>query len=82
MTLLFEIKEQNTQILALLKRKESYKVPGMPSDIPVQFPLHTEEHIVILDDYLKEDENLNTLINIIYKYFLNIIYIYILLFLN
>ncbi|XP_067204586.1 uncharacterized protein [Linepithema humile] len=60
--LLVEIKEQNTQILALLKTKELNKVPSiLPADIPVKFPIDTLEHVKILETYLKEDENLNTL---------------------
>lgn len=62
--MLVEIKEQNTQVLTLLKRKEPCKTLGIPSNIPVKFPMDTEEHIVTLDNYLKEDENLNTLVNI------------------
>lgn len=51
-------------MLALLREKELNKVPGiLPADIPVKFPLDTEEHLELLETYLKEDEKLNSLVN-------------------
>jgi len=61
--LLVEIKEQNKQILTLVKNKELNKVPGiLPADMPVQFPIDTLEHLKIFETYLKDDEKLDTLV--------------------
>jgi len=61
--LLVEIKEQNKQILTLVKNKELNKVPGiLPADMPVQFPIDTLEHLEIFETYLKDDEKLYTLV--------------------
>jgi len=59
-----EIKEYNIQILALVKEKELQKAPGiLPFDIPIQFPIDTLQQLEILENYLKEENKLNALVN-------------------
>lgn len=69
-----EIKEYNTQILALLKRKELQRAPGiLLCDIPIQFPIDTQEQLEILENYIKEEDKLNALVSRNYLWFLNIL---------
>lgn len=61
--MLLHIREQNLQIIQLLKSKNpSNPAPLINPDFPVNLPIDTEENLEIFETFLKENENLNVLV--------------------
>lgn len=59
--ILYQIKEQNQQILSHLS-KSSHVVNNRLPEIPVNLPVHTQEDIDTLENYLVTRENLFALV--------------------
>lgn len=63
LTLLATIKEQNCQILTILKQNNKLvKTVKLPEDFPIQFPIQSQEQLEILEEYIINVDNLNSLV--------------------
>lgn len=58
--LLYQIKEQNNEILNFLRKyysRTNTLLRTLPDDIPVQLPLNTKEYLDIFENYLENQDN-------------------------
>lgn len=59
-SLLLFIKEQNTQILAWIKKQNTSNTPlsnQLPDDLPISFPILKVEDVKTIENYLTTDNN-------------------------
>ena len=62
LTHVLEIKQQNKRIINILERQESAIHQELPDDVPVQFPIKTEENLNLLEEYLVSSENVKGIV--------------------
>ena len=70
--LVAQVKEQNKEILAILKKNNPQSAPRyiLPDNIPVQLPVTTQEELNVLEDFIQDKENLFALVSLYVLYFL------------
>lgn len=62
LTHVLEIKQQNKRILNILEKQESAINQKLPDDVPVHFPIKTEENLTLLEKYLASSDNVKAIV--------------------